>query len=202
MRTTPSLSPSRRGFTMIELMVVIAVVGVLVALAAPSFADYIRMQRLKGVQAELMSNLQFARAEAVARNQIVYINFSNGDPTQSCYTIFTMQAATDTQCDCTLGAGAACSTAVGAVEVRTVSVPSSSDVHLSVPAGQISPFAFDNTTGAILRIPKDAVLVPYNEYIIENAIDTTRTLRTVVGISGRPTVCAPSSTSVGAPACP
>lgn len=53
------------GLTLIELMITIAVVGVLLALAAPSFYEFMLVQRLKGVNAELVTDLQLARSEAV-----------------------------------------------------------------------------------------------------------------------------------------
>ena len=204
MTTAPASPSSRRGFTLIELLIVIAVVGVIAALAAPSFSDYIRMQRLKGTQAELISNLQFARSEAISRNEFIYINFGQ-DADETCYSIFTTKLVSN-MCNCTLGAGKACPGDPKLVqEVRTVSVPKSLGVQISIPTtppSQMQRFAYDNITGGIMRIPNDMMPTPYNEYIIETAIDSSRTLRTVISSAGRPTVCAPSSTSVGAPPCP
>ncbi len=59
--------PASRGLTLIETMVVIAVLGILLALAAPSFRDFIATQRLKGAANELVSDMVYARSEALAR---------------------------------------------------------------------------------------------------------------------------------------
>ena len=52
------------GFTLIELMITIAVLAVLVALAAPSFNDSIQRARLKGAADGVVSLIEEARQQA------------------------------------------------------------------------------------------------------------------------------------------
>ena len=54
-----------RGFTLVEIVTVVTIVGVIAALGAPSFAELMRSQRIKGTATDLMSTLDFARSEAV-----------------------------------------------------------------------------------------------------------------------------------------
>lgn len=62
-----------RGFTLIELMLVLAISAILVALAAPSFNDTIEKSRVEAVQNDLMRDIAFARQQALSRNSLVSI---------------------------------------------------------------------------------------------------------------------------------
>lgn len=55
------------GFTMIEIMVSLAVLGILASIAVPSFTDTIKKYRIKAIQQELVASMQLARTEAIRR---------------------------------------------------------------------------------------------------------------------------------------
>lgn len=69
----PAPPPSVRGFTLIELMVVVAVLVVLSTVAAPSFSTFILGQRVKTASFDLASSMLLARSEAIKRNTDVTI---------------------------------------------------------------------------------------------------------------------------------
>lgn len=56
---------SQRGFTLIELMVVVAIVAILAVMAAPSYRDIIDRYRLRGAADDVLSTVSTARAQAV-----------------------------------------------------------------------------------------------------------------------------------------
>ena len=75
-------SPKPRGFTLVELMVSIAVLGVIVSLAVPSFAELIAANRLTTQADSLKVALSLAHAEAMRRAQPVTL-LSNDASTYS-----------------------------------------------------------------------------------------------------------------------
>lgn len=192
----------RTGFTLTELLIVIAVAAVLLTVGVPTFRDFILMQRLKGVNAQLVTDLQFARSEAAARNQWARVAFRSND-TMTCYAIYTTAVQTDnSRCNCLLGAGAACSGTQ--VEIRTVQVLRSDGVRLQVFLDALNTetaFAYDHITGRIASIPQDRPSAALRSFKVRASIDSNRVLQTEVGQAGRVTVCAPASTAVGAAPC-
>jgi type IV fimbrial biogenesis protein FimT len=71
-RAMPKL-PQRRssGFTLTEVIFVVAIVGLLAAVALPSMRDLIASSRLRGAASALYGSLILARSEAIKRNSSV-----------------------------------------------------------------------------------------------------------------------------------
>ncbi|MGI9024798.1 MAG: GspH/FimT family pseudopilin [Burkholderiaceae bacterium] len=64
------------GFTLVELMVTVSIGAILASVATPSFTSFIRNTEVRGSSESLTQGLQFARTEAVRRNQQVCFDWS------------------------------------------------------------------------------------------------------------------------------
>ena len=65
------------GFTLIELMVTIAVLAIIVSIAAPNISTQLANQRVKATTATLVNALKEAKAESVIRRQNINVVYSS-----------------------------------------------------------------------------------------------------------------------------
>ena len=210
-RAAPGLR--QRGFTLVELMIVVAVVAIVLVLAAPSFRDMIEGQRLRGTSAQLVTDFQFARTEAASRQEVVGLSFKANAGGKSCYTIHTCgtTAAAICRCDCAAAVGARC--VAPRREIRTVEVPTSSRVKVApVPVGAAlatsSNVMFDPATGVATAYFPIVVIgpnpPPAPEFWAEVSLlrpAPAPALRTELSGTGRPRTCSPGGRVTGVTPC-
>jgi type IV fimbrial biogenesis protein FimT len=198
---------SQRGLTIIELMVVVGVVAVLAALAAPSLRDLMARQRVAAINAELMTDLQFARSEAVARNRDVYVTFRidnlAGQPPMTCYTVHTRNLYAT--CDCRNPLGTACPNHEEIVEIKTVQVLRSTTATLQPQPWPANYLRFAAARGLASWHGHDASSADYTadwqDYQVTVASTLSGQLRTSTNITGRPQVCTPDGSISGVARC-
>ena len=111
----------RAGFTLVELMIAIAILGVIMGLAAPTMGDFVRNTRLNTTVDQLTTALNLARSEAIKRNLSAIVCPRLNNTATACATGAAIAAAwvngwlvcydnnADGVCDPDTGAGTAAS---------------------------------------------------------------------------------------------
>lgn len=78
------MSEREKGFTLIELMVSLVVVGILLLVAVPNFGNFVAQSRVDSVKNKLVSSIALARSEAIKRGVAVAVCRKNPDPALTC----------------------------------------------------------------------------------------------------------------------
>ena len=88
---------TNRGFTLLELMIVMVIVAIGVALAVPSYRDTMERRETTSQAEQLSAFLSYAQSEAVKRNEMISIQLSYTDANNWCVGA----NEGNTGCDCT-----------------------------------------------------------------------------------------------------
>lgn len=201
------------GFTLTEMLVVVALVAIVLMLAAPSFRDMIELQRLRSASAQFVTDVQFTRTEAISRQEVMGIAFGSTS-TITCYIVYSCGTTPASQCGCSCTA-ATNRCASPRREIRTVQLDRSAKVTVAsvrVTTGTATSIAnrvlFDPATGGVTTyfpIPiSGSAPPPASELWAETALiraSAAPTLRTEIGALGRPHVCAPGGRVAGVETC-
>ncbi|MBA3597809.1 MAG: GspH/FimT family pseudopilin [Methylibium sp.] len=165
---------AQRGLTLIEASIVLAIAAIVATSAVAGFGDTRQSLRIKGVAAELASDLQFVRSEAVARNQRLQFSFSTLPTGASCYVIHT---GPESACTCAADGAAEC---VGAAEpIKAVQAPTG--IGVTVNGKSSAAMGYDPVRGT--TSPAATINIASAEGI---------RVRHVVNILGRVRTCVPA----------
>jgi type IV fimbrial biogenesis protein FimT len=130
-----------------------AVIGIFVAIAIPSFADGISRSKLKAAADQMLGQFYAAKAESLKTSQPVYFSVATG--AAACYGFQTNRA-----CDCTSTGATQCTMALsalpagGAVTLSSSTIPGGSGNFEPLRGAALSAgtVTFTNSTGLVIKV--------------------------------------------------
>ncbi|MBP6899731.1 MAG: prepilin-type N-terminal cleavage/methylation domain-containing protein [Burkholderiaceae bacterium] len=137
----------RRGLSLMELLVGLAIVAVLMAVAAPSMYEFIMRKRVQGTVDELLGDLRLMRSTQAQRNARVVIRFGS-TASMSCYAVYQFSEV-GRYCDCTLSEGSMCagSATTRALLIKTVKWPNTQSIRVEPNSGSATEVLLESVTG-------------------------------------------------------
>jgi type IV fimbrial biogenesis protein FimT len=191
------------GFTLIELMVGLVVVGILFALGAPSFKNWLQSAQIRTSAESILNGLQIAKSEAVHRNAPVRFQLvsdltatcapavsgtswivSQDDPTNACNT-----PASDTVVPRIIQLRSSAEGSPNAVIAADVSNIIFTGLGRLQPAGSSMTIDISNTTGGTCAT-------------LGGGGGPMRCMRILVSAGGQVRMCDPALASTDPQGCP
>jgi type IV fimbrial biogenesis protein FimT len=157
-----------RGFSVLEVIVVVGIIGLLLSLGVPSFFTYTQNMQIRSAAEQITAGLQIAKNEAIRRNALIQLALSNNTG----WTITDANGVVLQKRDAN----------EGSVNVSSVVTPAGTAAVTFNGMGRIVP-ANDDGTPAITQIN-------LTNLQISNAADR-RALQIMIPIGGAVRLCDP-----------
>lgn len=163
---------SQRGVTLIEMLVAVAIIGLITLVSVPALLTYYQSNKLKAAVREFQTDLRSARQRAVSKNRVTKFSFVAGDGSRMGYTIWDGSSTTLPTTWTRVTDKRSLSDIVVIEETTFTDVDTTPDGEADIifrPNGSIDPRPTETVAGqqvcrAVLRIPNSKVA--FNEYTV------------------------------------
>jgi type IV fimbrial biogenesis protein FimT len=163
---------SQSGISLAEVMIAVAIIGVLMALGMPAFQNWIQNTQIRTASEAIMNGLQTARNEAIRRNTAVQFRLDGGANTQWRVNLFVDPDGTPLQSR---------AAEEGSANATITTTPAGTDTVTFSALGRVVPNA--DASESLAQVDIDNVLIPV-------AADR-RNLRIVIPPGGALRMCDP-----------
>lgn len=174
------------GFSLVEFMVAVAIIGIVTALAIPSYQAWVQNTRIRNAAESIQSGIQMARAEAVGRNTPVQLDFRGA---ASAWTVCVVPAAPGP-----------CPNPDDATTIQSRDITEGSSADITIVSSDTGPFVFNNFGKLTSPVPAAAdnlvrIAVDINASVLSAA--ESRDLNVVIDFGGSVKMCDPNLDSAG-----
>lgn len=181
--------PQRRanvGFTLIELMVTLAIVSVLMMVAAPNFVGFQRNSEMTSATNSLLSAANAARAEAMKTGLNAFVVPNDGSTWSTGWTVFV-----DRDRDNTYSATADTTVIVQPATPSYITITGTGNAALSTAYIMFDSSGYAKSYGTTPGVPNLILSLARND--VPTAQTAAETRRLVVARTGRVRSCRPST---------
>lgn len=182
----------QRGLGLVELLIAVTVLGIIAAIATPSFSDMLNRRRVQAVATSISTDLAYLRTEQSLRPKdlTMYINTSPAARGTSCYAIGILQNLGDCASCWETDPNKVCTRSMPLVRAERLST--STNVSFTASASKLK---FDQ-----LRLTP----IPSNfsfDICGASSIDPRPVLRVELNAVGRAKICSPNGSISGYGSC-
>lgn len=164
----------QNGFSLIELMIAVSILGILAALAMPSYRIWIENTRIRTAAESIQTGLQKARVEALKRNaDVQFVLGANSAWSIGCVTVT-----------------ASCP---DPIETRVAKEGSSASISITATPAAATAAVF-TSLGGVRSVAEGAATAPFTRLDIDNAslsAADSRELRILIDAGGAGRQCDP-----------
>lgn len=169
------------GITLVELIIVLAVLSITLGIGIPGMNSYLDNNRLRGATSQFYSDVQYARSESIKRNTNISVSISSNGGDAWCYGI-----NETTGCDCTIidtTDANACTLLISGTNVLKVGLMTNvADISMTSPTGANQNYATFDPVRGLASTSSSAVFQSVNN----------RQTQVDVSVLGRVSVCIPT----------
>lgn len=183
----------QKGFTLVELMVALAVLAILAAASVPSFLEFRERSVARGAADQIVSYWASVRFEAIKQNRLVRVTFDEDASGQKCVGAdvladTTSNRSSNTACDCFATSG---------TSVCTLSRFPADQSEWRSAQWVDGPTHGDSDSGVLIIDPRNGFLTQGGDagYITVGSANASKQaqLRVRIDAQGRPDICEPDA---------
>ncbi len=185
-----------QGFTLLELLITVAIAVILLTLGVPSFLEMADKNRISGAAESIYGELQFARSLSIELNRDVGVVFTRTSASNWCYGVATDNdgngAVDGDDCNCTTAL--ACLIDIDPGDGLDTSDPTDYTERVT-QSSDFSGVTLTNPNASVSGVTFEALRTTANGNTFEVTSGKGKAIRVITAPMGRVTSCSPAGTT-------